>query len=179
MQKERWKSIKGYIGMYEVSDFGRIRSLDRVSSDGKKLKGKVLKKYIRFDGYCTNAVSKNGKVCTKKIHILVADAFIKKDKTRKFINHKNGDKSNNYYKNIERVTFKENMIHAYDTGLNNTYGENHHNGRLSNKQVLEIFDSALTVRELKEKYKIPQQVVSDIKTGRKWSRITGAKKIKI
>ena len=118
MEVEVWRVISGYDG-YEVSSFGRVRSLDRIVccilSDGvqvRRCKGKVLsgergKHYpvISIDGDCIN------------IHRLVAGAFIPKPAGHTVVNHLDGNKRNNHVSNLEWVTTSKNIQHAYDTGL--------------------------------------------------------------
>lgn len=58
---EEWKDIKGYEGIYQVSDLGRVRSLDRLSANRRKLKGKILKLFKKPDGYLQVGLCKDGK----------------------------------------------------------------------------------------------------------------------
>lgn len=120
---DTWKPIAGYEGLYEVSDSGRVRSLDRyIKTDirhvTKRLqKGRILIQHRKRNGYYTVDLSKDGKVKTHTVHSLVADAFLPPDEARKCINHIDGDKTNNNVCNLERVTYSENRLHAFNTGL--------------------------------------------------------------
>ena len=68
---EIWKPIKGYEGLYEVSNMGQVRSLARHTT-----KGKILKQYVnKINGYCYVSLSKNNKACSKRVHCLVMKAF--------------------------------------------------------------------------------------------------------
>ena len=119
--KEEWKDIEGYEGYYQVSNHGRVKSLSRKRAAGGKpgmLKEKILKGSINSDGYKNVRLYINGTKKTFKIHQLVADNFIIKGKYHQCINHKDGDKTNNYIENIERCTIKENIIHAFENNLN-------------------------------------------------------------
>ena len=117
---ETWKSVVDYEGMYEISDTGRIRSVDRVVTrcDGTvwKLRGKLLKQAIDHSGYSFVMISKNGKIKNHRIHRLVMDSFSPEGKKRE-VNHIDGDKTNNALSNLEWVTSSENKIHSYKTGL--------------------------------------------------------------
>ena len=102
---EEWKDIKGYEGLYQVSNFGRIKSLPR-----KKFtptgwpyftKEKILKTSIDLNGYQGIELFKNGKGKRYLIHRLVAMAFVEGYKKGLQVNHKDEDKSNNFYTNLE------------------------------------------------------------------------------
>ncbi len=118
-EKEIWKPIKGYEGFYEISSYGRVRSLDRTvyfKNKGKRdYKGKILKQKYH-NGYAMVNLNKNKKMETLYIHQLVASHFLEKSEN-KVINHKDGVKSNNFYRNLEYVTSRENNLHARKMGL--------------------------------------------------------------
>ena len=111
---EIWKDIKGYEGKYEISNFGRVKSHLKIGTP-TYYKTPILS----TPGYYTVCLSKDGKVSySVGIHRLVAEAFVENtDKTKTEVNHKDGDKLNNYYENLEWVTRKENNEHAIKSGL--------------------------------------------------------------
>lgn len=114
-----WREVQGYEGLYEVCDLGYVRSVDRMTTGNRKrmISGKVLKDAVNSTGYCVVDLCKDGKVKMHRVHRLVADAFLPADKERPYINHKDGKPWNNQVRNLERCTQKENVQHAYDTGL--------------------------------------------------------------
>jgi len=119
---EVWKDIKGYECFYEISNFGRVKSLDRVricKNKAKKLyKGKILKGHVNNLGYlCFDLFDKNNVRKNIKGHFLVAFHFCKGYKSNFVVNHKNGIKHDNRSVNLEWVSFKENVRHAFKTGL--------------------------------------------------------------
>lgn len=75
MSVEQWRPVVGYEGSYEVSDLGRVRSLDRTTRDGKRLRGCVLKPFVMPSGHLRVGLSR-GEGRTKKVHRLVLEAFI-------------------------------------------------------------------------------------------------------
>lgn len=114
-----WRDIKGYEGLYQVSNTGLVRSVDRITTGNRKraIKGKVLSAGENQFGYFVVALCKNGKRKMERVHRLVAIAFLPSDNERPFINHKDGNPKNNHVSNLEWCTQKENVQHAYDTGL--------------------------------------------------------------
>ena len=105
---EIWKDIKGYEGMYQVSNMGRVKSLDRLDNKGRKTHGKILTVKHDGGGYCQVALSKDGQQVYPKIHRLVALHFIPNAENKPQINHKDENKDNNAADNLEWVTSKEN-----------------------------------------------------------------------
>ena len=97
-----------YSGLYEVSNYGRVRSLDRVDSNGHRLKGKIKKLRVNNMGYVCVGLCKDGKVKTFSVHRLVATAFIPNPKNLPVVNHRDENPSNNCVKNLEWCTQKYN-----------------------------------------------------------------------
>ena len=110
---EIWKDIQGYEGLYQVSNLGRVKSLRR---------DKILAPKKNWDGYLRIQLWRNNKNVFVSIHRLVAQAFIDNLENKPFINHKDGDKQNNYVENLEWCTQKENIYHAQKMGLSKTNG---------------------------------------------------------
>lgn len=120
--QEIWKDIKGYEGLYQVSNLGRIKSLKRqrevnlMYSTKATVPERILK-YGTSQGYLAVTLAKN-KVNTKiRVHKLVALNFIPNPENKPHINHKDGNKHNNSVDNLEWVTPKENTKHAIENGL--------------------------------------------------------------
>ena len=118
---EIWKDIEGYEGLYQVSNYGRVRSLDRYvkqNHNTKQLKkGKIIKQQKGHKGYLILSLCKDKKRKTFKVHRLVAQAFIPNLENKPQVNHINGDKTDNRIENLEWATNGENGLHAYKNGL--------------------------------------------------------------
>lgn len=121
LEGEIWIDIKDFVGMYQVSNYGRVRSLDRyLNSNDNRMqlkKGVIIKPNIVFGGYWQASLYNNGKRKVKKFHRLVAMAFVENQKNKREVNHIDRNKNNNCFKNLEWCTPKENMMH-----LENNFG---------------------------------------------------------
>lgn len=119
IDEEIWKPIRGLEGHYEVSNLGRIRSLDRdVPMRGGlwNIKGRIMKQRRHGrTGYMMIAIRLIGK--TLLVHRLVAKAFVPNPYHKPTVNHINGIKSDNRAINLEWCSYKENNQHAYDIGI--------------------------------------------------------------
>lgn len=118
---EVWKPLTGYEGTYEISTAGRVKSLERdviiFNDKVRHQKERILKFDKVWSGYLMVTLLKNGtrfKVCA---HILVGQHFIDNPENKPEINHKDGDKTNNWDWNLEWSTKSENQLHAIRTGL--------------------------------------------------------------
>ena len=103
---EQWLPIKGYEGLYEISDYGRVRSLNY----WKKGKRKVLKCHARIGYYIKTSLVKNGVRKYYRVHRLVAQAFLPPPmEGENQVEHLNTDKRDNRVKNLRWVSQKGNM----------------------------------------------------------------------
>lgn len=123
--EELWKPVENYEGLYEISNFGRVKTIEhKIHHDGvnSSAKLKTVKERIRkpniMKGYHCIALLKDGNRKVYRIHRLVIEHFGEKQPSAEYqVNHIDGDKSNNRIDNLEWVTPKENTIHAIETGL--------------------------------------------------------------
>lgn len=102
--KEIWKDIEGYEGLYQVSNMGRVRSVDKYVQNHSKLnfkKGKLKKLRPKDNKYLIVDLYKGNKPKTLYVHRLVAFAFIDNPLNKETVNHKDGNVQNNCVDNLE------------------------------------------------------------------------------
>ena len=122
--KEIWKDIKDFEGLYQVSNLGNVKSLDRdiIDKNGKirHYKGQIMSGRIKKgtnQGYVMYDLFKDNKRKTVRLHRLVAEAFIPNPNNLPEVNHIDGNKENNTVDNLEWCTRGENIKHAYNKNL--------------------------------------------------------------
>ena len=134
--KETWRDIKGYEGRYQISNLGRVKSLERVihRKDGRSYlrKGMLLKNKMGTNGYYYVCLYKNNKQKTFMIHSLVALNFIGERPSNHDICHINGNKLDNAVYNLKYDTRTENFNDMYRQGGRNP------RGKLSIEDVLKM-----------------------------------------
>lgn len=125
MQKsDDWKDISGYEGIYQITKYGDIRSLDRIVSCRVKQKSLKMMQYgckistsQGKDGYEHVSLSKNGKPSLFSVHRLVANTYLPNPENLPQVNHIDCNKQNNDVSNLEWCTQSHNMKHAHESGL--------------------------------------------------------------
>lgn len=126
---ENWKPVVGYEGLYEVSDCGNVRGLDRPVNtnirfnNSRIVKGKLIKSNLNNKGYYTVCLCKDGVVNKIPIHRIVATAFIPNPNNERVVNHISGIKTDNRVENLEWVSYRENHWHARTHGLLTEIGQ--------------------------------------------------------
>jgi len=176
MSKEIWKDIKGYEGLYQVSNLGRVKSLSKEWISGNhKSKNKhedmILKPRIAL-GYIHVVLRKNKKAKTYKVHRLVLKEFIGESNLE--CNHINGNKSDNRIENLAYCTSSENLKHAYKSGLKiSMKGEKNPASKLNNEIVKNIRENKfnLTKKEFSLCYNIHISVIRKIINNKTWIHV--------
>lgn len=181
---EVWKDIKDFEGLYQVSNLGRVRSLDRTvyqinPRSGNyftfNYKGKILKQ-MNMSGYLVVSLSKDNIKNKYKIHRLVALSFLSNPENKREVNHIDGDKFNNNLSNLEWATSRENQIHAYETGLQLT-GAFHGRSKLSEEDAIWILknhikgDLKFGASALARKFGIDKSSLCDLVNRKTWKHI--------
>lgn len=183
MTIEEWRPVAGYEGSYEVSNMGRIKSLDRYITVQSHVGGNQYQKH--FDAPA-KTVFRKGRVLKPKdyrgyksvnlgrksfkVHRLVAQAFIPNPKNKPNINHIDNNPGNNVCFNLEWCTQKENMQHAVRQNrmIN---GEKVSTAKLSEGDIRKIRSSSLPTRELVKIYNVHRRHISRIKRNIQWKHI--------
>ena len=160
---EQWKDIKGYEGKYQISNMGRVKSLPRNDRFCKRAEEIVLKTFICGSGYQEVILKVNGQKKPKLIHRLVAEAFVPNPTEKIEVNHKDGNKHNNDYTNLEWVTPSENIRHSYDVLQNKGYSR-----KVVCVETREVFNS---IKEAANRLKLHSELICACCNGRQ--RTTG------
>ena len=175
--------VPGYEGLYEVSNLGTVRSLDRriLNKAGhpecgtRKWRGRVLKPTLNTDGYFRVLLCKEGHQTARRIHSLVAETFLGKRPESLETCHNNGNRTDNCLNNLRYDTPKNNQA---DRKKHNTatIGERNGGSKLTTDDVLEIkrlFKStSLTHKEIGNQFGVCPGTIRHIDTGHTWSHVT-------
>ena len=150
LPNEEWRDIKGFEGLYQISNYGRVKSLEKIlfckryNISGRHYDTKILKNNKSKDGYYKIQLFKDGLYKTIKISRLVAQAFIPNPENKPEVNHKDGNKTNNQVSNLEWNTTSENGKHAWNMGLRTkNFGKNNK----SSKPILQYTLNNVFVKE--------------------------------
>jgi hypothetical protein len=178
---EVWKDIKGYEGLYQISNLGNVRSLGfSICSRHNKIthrEGKILKPILKSTGYYAfNLCGKNGRKM-HDMHRLIATHFIPNPENKREINHINCIKTDNSLSNLEWVTRKENATHAYKNnlfGIKPYFGEENPRTKLTSEKVLQIkrmIKSGERQADIARLFKVDETTIRAIRQNKTWKRI--------
>jgi hypothetical protein len=122
---EVFKDVKGYEGLYQVSNFGRVKSCERMVNHykGNRIVREKILIQIIHKGYNIVNLAKSNSIKTYRVHRLVAETFIDRDDFTLEVNHINGQKNDNRLINLEWCSRSYNQKHAYDNGLQKPYNK--------------------------------------------------------
>lgn len=180
--KEMWKPVIGFEAYYEVSSFGRVKSLYRhvIRSNGSdlRLNERILKPGLsgRLNNqYYMVVLNTQELKRTARVHRLMCESFYGINTAKNYVNHKDGNKLNNNLSNLEWCTSGENQAHGYKNGLKNSNaGERNGRSKLTEDIVLEV--KRLIATDMKQ-VDIAKRLglnvvrVNSIKSGRSWKHI--------
>ena len=142
MTDEIWKDIEGYEGLYQISNFGNVKSLAKPRKNGNNTqyiqKEKLLKQSFTSTGYKKVELYKNGKRKSFKVHRLVAKAFISNPENKPEVNHIDGNKINNF---------------AYETGFNSK------KKILDEVKIIELYNNGTSKEEIAKMFDVSNVVI--------------------
>lgn len=167
--QEEWKDIKGFEGQYKISNFGRVKSVERfVFCNSKEKPNKIEEKMLKQNedryGYKIVSLKSKGKTYIKKVHRLVAEAFIENINGLSTVNHKDGNKKNNRLQNLEWMSNADNSRHRTINLLSKP--------KLEKEQIIDIlenckpaknqYNSGSSVSAFAKKYMVQRSTISKI-----------------
>lgn len=164
---ENWKPVVGFEGCYEVSNIGRVRTVDS---------GYIFNPQPTQRGYLRVTFRMNDRRKAPFVHVLVLEAFVCPRPPGKVTNHKNSDKTDNRVENLEWVTQRENVTHAIETGNFFTpRGEQSGNSKLTANDVKEIrrlyAGGQYTQSGLAQRFDVTGSLISAVVCRRIWKHV--------
>lgn len=177
---ENWRAIPGFEGIYEASDYGRVRSLSRIvtckTGVRKRLQGRVLAQNLNEHGYFTTAFAG----ARALVHRLFAAAFLPPDPDRPHVNHLSGVKTFNRPENLAWCTIKENNAHAKEIGLGSytpphIFGARHYAAKLTDESVRAArirHGNGTSIRTLARLHGVDKSTMKAALSGGTWSHVT-------
>ena len=184
---EVWKNVIGYEGLYQVSNLGNVKSLDREVAPNNRVpswrKGKMCKQSKSNLGYMTVGFTVNNVKVNKYVHRLVAEVFVDNINDYPQVNHIDCNKTNNKTNNLEWCTNSQNHIHATKNGLNKLHlhrvaysGEENGRSLLTKEQVLEIKQKYIpykySAKKLSKEYNVSESCITHILNNTSWQKIS-------
>jgi hypothetical protein len=163
---ETWKNIIDYEGLYQVSNFGNVKSLGNEFTRKERL----LKLSPQSKGYLTVVLQKNTTRKMVLVHRLVAEYFIPNIDNKPQVNHINGIKTDNRIENLEWVSHRENLNHAIENNLV-LKGDKNPTSKLKENEVIMIHNllsKGVCIKALSKKYNVSFGTISGIRSGRYW-----------
>lgn len=177
LEREEWRPVLEFSGLYEVSNMGRVRSLPKETQFGSNIKvwpSSLISVHTANSGYDCVVFSIKKRQRTRFIHRLVALAFLAVDADLPYVNHKNGNKRDNRAENLEWVTAKDNSRHALDMGLM-PRGSKSYLAHLTEDdipKILKLRSDGLSYKEIGCVFKVGWGTIRSIFTGRTWRHVT-------
>ena len=169
---EEWRPIAGFEGFYEVSDLGKIRSLDRVV-DGRQLKGRMLKFSFDPGGYRAVVLYKNGSRLNKRVHVLVAAAFLGPRPEGLIVRHGSKGQLDNSPANLCYGTHADNEADKVRDGTHNR-GERHYQAKLTEADIPEIrslLAAGKSQKSIANTFGVSYRTIWVIRQGKAWAHV--------
>lgn len=169
-EHQEWRDVFEFQGLLQVSNFGNVRTVERVRTDGRIEPGKILSQKIKKNDYLEVSLRYNKTRKWFLVHRLVASAFLTEIPETECVNHKNGNKKDNRVENLEFTTFKGNSNHAVRTGLCKNE-EKHYKAKLTKENVIEIRSSSKTPEELSLQFAVSNGTIHCVRKRKTWKYV--------
>lgn len=178
MENKKWRKIPGY-STYKASTEGEIKTFNWKNNGIER----IMKPALDNGGYLRTMLKNDeGKLCTIKVHRIIAQTFLIKKEIHTDVNHKNSIRSDNRVINLEWVTHSENVKHSFANMMQTNKGECNPCATLTDKQVLEIranytfgkktkVKGHLTKKEIAQKYNTTEPVIKRIVHNKTWKHL--------
>ena len=172
---EEWHPVKGYVGLYQVSSHGRVRSIDRIRYQRQRWSDKLFTRLHRgrllaatpVHGYPRVVLNRDGHKQAYLVHHLVIYAFIGQGEPGEMCNHKDGNRQNNFTDNLEWVTPSGNVVHALRVLQNGICGAKRFDLRL----VCTLRHAGHTVNQIAERIGVSIETIRFACLGKHWSQV--------
>lgn len=175
MNEEVWVAVPGYEGNYEVSSFGRVKSLAKnipsIRPEGvriRKTREIILKPSVMPMGYCSVILYRDKNPKKFLIHRMVLLAFVGESNME--VNHINGDKGDNSIGNLEYCSHSENMQHRSKV-LMKCIGESCSAAKLTEDDVANIRNDGRVASAIAKQYGVTPQAIRNIRRRRTWKHV--------
>lgn len=179
--KETWKDIVGFEGLYQISNMGRVKVLEKKlkTRNGFAIRREKIMKPVKKDNnyLFVRLTNKEGLKKCLYVHRLVAIHFIPNPENKPDVNHKRSNKSDNRFFRLEWCTKSENLIHSFKQGTHiPTRGTISTMAKLNETKVLQIKETysqgGTSIRKLADQYGVHHSVIDGILKGKRWPHVT-------
>lgn len=173
--KEIWKSVVGFDGLYEVSSIGRVRGVDRILSDGRNWKGRILAQKTDKGGHKSVRLCRADIHIFRGVHVLMLEAFVGPCPAGMQGAHNDGAADRNILGNLRWDTPKGNTADRVKHGTQ-LYGEKVHGAKLTSKQIAEVRRlraAGMIHKDIAEKFGVTAANICQITLGHTWRHIHG------
>lgn len=176
---EVWKPVLGYEGVYEVSNLGRVRSLDRQVANRwgttRSVPGTIRTIAVKREGYCFVNLFCKQRAKPMYVHRLVALAFLPNPEGLPQVNHLDGDKSNNRVDNLEWCDASQNCQHAVDQQLyESVRGEDSPSSKLTESDVIRIrqlHSDGMLQKDIAARFGVGRKAITKIVNRQRWKHV--------
>ena len=169
-QQEEWRDAPGHAGFYQVSNWGRVKSLGRVTCHGHRLRERLLKLANDGNGYPLVVFYKNRDSTQRRVHQLVLEAFVGHSPDGAVCRHLNGNPADNRVENLRWGTRKENAQDSLAHGAH-VCGERHKHSKLTESDIGEILVAFGTCEDVGKMYGVSRSAVSLIRRNERWKHL--------